>query len=126
MSKTDFFDAIAIKVRAPSGKMIVVINEHENKPHSIQIYIGKTGSTLFAWTSGLAELVSLALQGGITLEKIMSALSNITSDKLVRDGEVLIRSDIDALVYAMNKYKHNRYNQSDLVNFKPRRILNQP
>lgn len=107
MKKSEF-DSYAIKVKSVSGSLILVVNEDEGRPHSIQIYIGKTGSNLFAFSSALAELISFLLQQGYEILDIISLLSNTTSDKLVYNGDIPVRSDVDAIAYALMKYKKEK------------------
>ena len=41
----------------------------------------------------------------------MSSLANITSDRLVKKGQVPIRSDVDAIVYALGLYKKQKFQE---------------
>ena len=107
----DVFDAYSIKVRSPSGNITVVLNEDKGKLVFVQIYVGKTGSILYAWTNAVSELITTLIQNAVSLDTIMSSLANITSDRLVKKGQVPIRSDVDAIVYALGLYKKQKFQE---------------
>ena len=115
-------NAYAINVPAPSGSLTVVISEESNKPDMIQLYLGKTGSNVFAYLTTISSLITTLFRLNINIDEIISLLSNTTADKLVYKGNIPIRSDIDAIVYAMLVYKREKYGELHLPRNK---ILNQ-
>ena len=106
---SEVFAAYSFRIRAPSGTMFLVANESEGKLDNVQIYIGKTGSNLYAYVNAIADLINVALANGASLEDIISTLSNLTSDKVVYNENTPVRSDIDAIVFAFLRYKQQKF-----------------
>ena len=105
------YPCIAISVDTPDGKMFVVFFEDfKDTLVAIQIHIGKTGTSLAAWTNGVGILINSLLEHGATVDKILIALSNITTHKTVYTNSQIIpiRSGIDGLVYAIMKYNETK------------------
>ena len=111
--RSNEFDAYSIRVRSPSGTLFLVVNELNGRLDNIQIYIGKTGSQVYAYVNSLADLVNLAISSGATLEDVITVLSNHTSDKVSYHENVPIRSDIDAIVFGLLRYKQTKYRESN-------------
>lgn len=103
--------AYSVKVRSPNGTMFIVIGEENNKPVHVQVFIGKAGSNLVAYATTIALLCTKLLEVGISLESIIELISNTTSDKSVFHGNIPIRSDVDAIVYAFGRYRKQKYNE---------------
>lgn len=99
------FPAHSVKVNTPNGRMFVhILEDTEGNPHKILINIGKTGSDVFAWAEALAEVFSLSLLNGASIYDVLSALSNISSDRLVHSSGIPIYSGPDGLVQAILIY----------------------
>lgn len=115
MMKAAVANGKAIKVRTPNATLYVVIAEDEHKnPCMIQIHAGKSGSGLAAWAYGLAEMINLHLENDGSIEDIITKLSNTTSDQVsFTDGKFKIRSDVDGIVYALLRYKYERYKERE-------------
>lgn len=116
-------NAYSIKLRSPSGTIFVVISEGDNgRPIMVQIYLGKTGSNLFAYLNAIGELITALLKVDKSIDDVITLLSNTTADKLVYNGNIPIRSDIDAIIYALLRYKKEKF-----IELSPpqKRILNQ-
>lgn len=105
----DTYNAYSIRIRSPSGTMFLVVNEVDEKIDNVQLYIGKTGSILYAYVNSVADLINLALSSGASIEDVITVLSNQTSDKISYHENVVIRSDVDAIVYGLLRYKHMKY-----------------
>lgn len=93
-----------VRVKTTDGTMFVTIMEEDSKPIEIHISIGKTGSQLRAWSDALSHVINLAMFKGSTIQEIIEVLSLITSDKIVYDGRLPIRSGPEGLVVALRKY----------------------
>lgn len=118
------YNCYSIRVKASSGTMFVVVSEdNKGNPCMVQIFLGKTGSTLFALLNTIAELINNLLDSGKSIEDVIVAISNTTSDKIVFSGNVPVRSDTDAIVYALMRYKREKYFRTNSTPVK--RILNQ-
>jgi hypothetical protein len=116
----DRFDAYSFKIHSPSGAMFLVVNEFEGKLNSVQIYIGKTGSQVYAYVNAIGDLINLSLRNGFSLEDIITILSNQTSDKLVYAKTSPVRSDIDSIVLGFLRYKQQKYSEKyELPRVKP-------
>lgn len=107
---SDVLDAIVINIPSPDGTMNVVFAEHEGKPVKVEIYIGKAGTTLRAWATCFAELMSMGLQNGIDIDTYCNMLIGQTSGKAIfyKPG-IEIKSGPEAVGMAILKYKHHRY-----------------
>jgi hypothetical protein len=101
-----------IEVTTPDGTMFVTILELNNKPIGFRLEIGKSGSTLRAWCEAVGQLATLAIQAGISLDDIITELSNLSSDKLVFTGkQVPVRSGPDGFVVALMRYRQSKYDE---------------
>lgn len=119
-------NAYAITVKAPSGTMSVIISEDdEGNPNMVQIFLGKTGSTVFALLNAIADLISSRLEAEKNVDGVIVSLSNFTSDRLIYSKNIPIRSDVDAIVYALTVYKKEKYKEVHPRVERKRRILNQ-
>lgn len=111
--KKEVYDSITIGVNTPDGKMFVAIIEDEGKPVGINIYIGKAGAAIAAWAEGMSNMATLAMSNGASINDLISELSNQTSSKAVKDrrSQNNIRSGLEGVVYALLKYRRERYKQ---------------
>lgn len=105
-------DAICIALPSPDGSMSVIFSEEKGKVIQIQIFIGKAGSTLRAWATSFAEVMTLGLQRGVTVDDFYNVLVEQTSDKnvMLKPG-YYIHSGPEAVAVAILKYKAFKYSQ---------------
>lgn len=103
-------DAISVTVPSPDGTMNVIFSEEKGKVIQVQIFIGKAGSTLRAWATTFAELMTLGLNRGVTLDDYFGVLVDQTSDKnvMLKSG-FFIRSGPEAVAVAILKHKSFKY-----------------
>ena len=93
----------SFRVPSPDGMSTVFISEEESGPH-IQIFIGKAGSSVSAWSNALAAMATFALRT-TSLNEVIDTLADITTDRVAyRDG-VSSRSGPEALVIALRTYR---------------------
>lgn len=112
------YDSLTIKVPAPSGNAYVHILENKDGSiYNIFFRIGKAGSQVNAWAEGLSRMtVDNINRNG--LSKVIDELSSITSSNHKRQlNGVVARSDIEAFVIALIKYKQSKYVKDDEENF---------
>lgn len=104
-------DAVSIMTETPDGTVTVIIVESvTHRPIDVQIYIGKAGSSLRAWTQSLADMINLALRNGIDIQHVIQCLVNQNSDKIVRNrAGVEIQSGPAGIAYCL--YRYNKYRQ---------------
>lgn len=110
------YDCVVIETKTPDGTLFTTINELNNKPDNFQLQIGKAGSTLRAWTDAVATLATLAIQHGATIEDIITAISNFSSDRVAfTQGTTPIRSGPGGFVHALMRYKAERWKTMQAV-----------
>lgn len=98
------------KVSTPDGDIFVHIMEGpEGNPIGIALNIGKVGHSVFAWASAVAALATVALQGGISMHKILEQVSGLTTERRThhRNG-VYIRSGPEGIAFAIMQYLSKR------------------
>ena len=93
-----------IEVATPDGKLFAIIIEKSGNPHEVLIEIGKTGQSVRAWTDAMGRIISLGLQSGLKIERIIEELSNVTTDKLTKSRGQNIRSGPEGVAYALIRY----------------------
>lgn len=101
---TDAQPSTTIRVRTPDGTMFVHIMEQQEAPRHVLINIGKSGHSLQAWADALARVVSLALRSGLTLQSIITEVSNITTERGTYSSGINVRSGPDGLAHALLQY----------------------
>lgn len=112
----DRLNSVVIRVPTPDGTMFLMIDEDESgKPVMIRLEIGKVGSALRAWTDVTGRLITLAIANGATLEDIVTEISNITSDRLVYNRRIPIRSGPDGIAYGIMQYKGLKYDEMNKI-----------
>lgn len=113
-------DALIFRVPSPNGEMfVIVIEDEQGKACEFQIHIGKAGSDVAAWASGLAHLATMLLEHGGTITEIIVKLSNTSSAKLVyTQDKTPVRSGVDAFVVALHqyqRYKGGKYTEHSIL-----------
>ncbi|KKL14733.1 hypothetical protein LCGC14_2512720, partial [marine sediment metagenome] len=97
-------DCAAIEVETPDGKLFAIIIEEKGVPHEVLIEIGKTGQSVRAWADAIGRVISLCLQSGLGIERIIEELSGVTTDKLTKSRGQNIRSGPEGVAYALIRY----------------------
>lgn len=107
------YPCVVINAPTPDGDMFVVLTSDDyNKLIDVQIHIGKSGSSLAAWTNALGIMMSALLARGGKASDLIILLSNITSQGMnYTDARVPIRSAVDGIVYALQKYEQDAYDR---------------
>jgi hypothetical protein len=93
----------SFRVPSPDGPATVIISEMPSGPH-IQIFIGKAGTSVAAWSDALAAMTTFALQS-TSLDEVINALADITTDRIAFRGDTYSRSGPEALVIALRTYR---------------------
>jgi hypothetical protein len=106
------FESVTYQVDTPEGVMFVTIIEgNSGKPLAIDIHVGKSGSTLRAWSQSFARMLTLALDNGATLNDLISELSLQRSDKSRTSSDgIEITSGPEGVCSAMMKYRADKFN----------------
>ncbi len=99
------FDNYTIKSQSPAGTIYLHIMEYDGKPVKIMCSAGKCGSEFSSFVSGICNLISSMLEDGKPLIKAIAAISDISTDKVVRDSDgVDVRSGIGGVCNVLLKY----------------------
>src|SRR5258706_7692071 len=96
-NEPEVLKSYTVKVSTPDGNMFFTILENNNKPVSVDIVIGKAGSSIQAWSQALAHVITLALRNNVDILTIAEEISNITSDKTTFTSGRTVRSVPDAI-----------------------------
>lgn len=109
---TEFFKSEVIRVRTPDGTLFAIIMENDDgSPREVQLSFGKAGTALAAWAFSLAGLITMNLQAGMPLEKIIDVLGGITSDKSARIIGNNCRSGPEGVWMALMRYRQSKFQQ---------------
>lgn len=99
----EFFPMFSSRWRSPDGIVHVFITE--TNPITINITIGKAGSSVAAWAYGLSELVNLVLQNH-NIETVIERLQDITTGQSTfNTNGVQVRSTVEAVAFALREYQ---------------------
>lgn len=120
MKVQDVYQSSTVRIDTPAGTLFLIVLEDDNhRPCKVNIHIGKVGSELGTWTQALAGVINIALDHGADLYEIITTISNITSDKLRRHGEIDVRSGVDGVSIALLKYMQERNKPVNNRHLKP-------
>ena len=89
------------------GALYITINAYEDHPYEVFAQIGRAGSEVAAFTEGLARMVSLALQRGISAHDVAHQLMGIGGAHTNGFGEGKILSVPDAIGKTLDHIAHN-------------------
>lgn len=105
-NKKEANECSVIRIATPDGTMFVTVIEDANgDPTDLQIFIGKTGTQIRAWTDAVQGIASLALRNGAHITDIITALSLVTTSKTVMHrGIIPVRSGPEGVVVALKAY----------------------
>src|SRR6267143_4805519 len=103
-TEPEVLPSIVIQTHTPDGTMYVTIMERNGVPYKIDVQIGKSGSSIRAWTDAIARLVSLALRSGVNIHTIVEEVSDITSYRQAWQQDKEIRSGPEGLAYSLLRY----------------------
>ena len=106
-SEPDSSPSSTIKVHTPDGTLFVSVVESDDESHAprqVILHIGKSGHSLQAWADALARVVSLALRSGLTLQSVITEVSNISTEHRALSNGVSIRSGPEGLAHALLLY----------------------
>jgi len=116
-------------IKTPEGDAFIIITEDGNKIFSVQVMMGKSGASIRAWSEAIGNMITLALEGGISLDKIIETLSSIHSDRVTYHKGIEIRSGIVGIVRGLLLYQAEKIKESikvEMTNFESASILEMP
>ena len=102
------------KTKTGSGTLYTSVGIDEiGSPIEIFINISKHGSDVSAFSEALGRVVSIALQSGVSVDKIADTIIGITGDSSAWDNGKLIKSVPDAVGRILKEYanKLNEYSK---------------
>jgi ribonucleoside-diphosphate reductase alpha chain len=102
MSRPRILHGTTIKIKTGCGNLFVTINfDKDNKPYEVFARLGKSGSCFLSQIQSLTTIISIAIQGGIPIERIIKKLKgHRCSNPIITEGEETL-SCSDALAKAM-------------------------
>lgn len=107
------YESVSIEVESPDGDLFLTIIEDEQKqPLAFTITIGKAGTSIAAWGSAFASLMTEALPK-LGINGLIEKLSGNTSGRpptRTDDGEK-VSSSIEAITIALMKYRKMIYTE---------------
>ncbi len=102
------------KLKTGRGSLYVTVNvDKTGRPIEIFTNIGKSGGDTAALSEAIGRLISIALQNGVPLEKIVMTLLNITGSQSVWDNGRLIKSVPDAIAKVLKAHFLNGKTMKD-------------
>lgn len=94
-------DNYTFRYKTPDGTAIIIITDEAHP--TVQILIGKTGSSIAAWAAGFSGLLTYALESR-PIEDVVTLLADITTDKVAFHRGVECRSTPEAVSFALLEY----------------------
>lgn len=73
--------ADVFRVDTGNGALYVTISSNNGKPVELFLSIGKSGQILNTLSEGLGRVISIALQGGVSVDNIVKTLIGVNSDR---------------------------------------------
>lgn len=102
----------SFRIRTPDGSLTVfVVEKEDGSIDHFQLFIGKAGASVSAWSNGLCAMMNLAIKNGITLEQLIDTLSGITSDREARALGSTCHSGIEGVWMALIRYKRSKFSE---------------
>jgi ribonucleoside-diphosphate reductase alpha chain len=106
--------AEVFRIETGNGTLYVTVSSSAGKPVELFMSIGKSGQILNTLSEALGRVISIALQGGVSVDNIVKTLIGINSDKPIwhrldeADSKpVQILSIPDGLAQLLNRYYAN-------------------
>lgn len=106
------YECAVVRQPTPDGELyLTIIEDNDHRPVKLFIEIGKSGSSIRAWTDAFQRIASLVLDNGGSIDDIISELSGITSGFIARDSGAgaIVNSGPSGIVRALEKYKADKY-----------------
>jgi len=92
---------ITTKFRTGHGNIYVTVNEQDGKTVEVISSLGKAGQCTGAYIEGLSRVITLAVQEGIPIDRVVDQLQGISCCPVWTDG-VLIKSPVDAMARVLS------------------------
>lgn len=86
------------RYRLGSGNVYITVNVDKNgEPYEMFTNIGKAGGRDFAMAEGLSRMISISLQEGVPIKKVIKQLEHISCGDAQWNEGVMIKSVCDAI-----------------------------
>ncbi len=92
------------KLKTSRGSLYVTVNTLKGKPIEVFANIGKSGGDISALSEAIGRLISIALQNGVDVEKVVNTLINITGAQPIWNEGRLIKSVPDAIAQVLKDH----------------------
>ncbi|HDH10444.1 MAG TPA: vitamin B12-dependent ribonucleotide reductase [Deltaproteobacteria bacterium] len=105
LERENILNGFTEKLKTGRGSLYVTVNvDKSGTPIEIFTNIGKSGGDTAALSEAIGRLISIALQNGVSLDKIVMTLMNITGAQSVWDNGRLIKSVPDAIAKVLKAH----------------------
>ncbi len=93
------------RMQTEMGTLYITINEDDKGLLEVFVHLGKSGSSVMAFTEAIGRLISLSLRSGVNPNEIVKQLKGIKSSTPIRqeDGNVVF-SVPDAIAKSLERY----------------------
>lgn len=85
------------------GKLRLVYTDVKDAPSDVKLYLGKNGGCANCIMQSTAELISLCLSKGATLEEVSSSIKGMACHKVAGVGVDMTASCIDAVAKSLSE-----------------------
>ncbi len=102
---TTITPSTSYKWKTPDGEAFVFIAE--TTPITVQIFIGKAGTSVASWAWALAEMTNFALEAR-SVDDVIEKLNDITTDRAVFHNGAECRSTAEALAFSLMEHKRGK------------------
>ncbi|MGE4546212.1 MAG: vitamin B12-dependent ribonucleotide reductase [Desulfurella sp.] len=104
IKRGNILKGITEKLKTSRGSLYVTVNTLNGKPIEVFANIGKSGGDISALSEAIGRLISIALQNGVDVEKIVNTLINITGAQPIWNEGRLIKSVPDAIAQVLKDH----------------------
>lgn len=104
ITRSHILKGITEKLKTSRGSLYVTINTLNDEPIEVFANIGKSGGDISALSEAIGRLISIALQNGVDVEKIVDTLINITGAQPIWNEGRLIKSVPDAIAQVLKDH----------------------
>ncbi len=100
-----------LKFRLPQGALYVTVNRDDNEIKEVFINIGKSGGNEKADAEAIGRLISIYLQSGGDIQKVIHQLEGIKGEETFWDQGIALHSIPDAVAKALAILHQNYYKE---------------
>jgi ribonucleoside-diphosphate reductase alpha chain len=91
------------EIKTGYGNLYITVTELDGKPFEVFATIGKPGDSISAKVEAIGRLTSLALRNGIPVQEVIKQIRDITGDRPLMVGSIMIKSIPDAIGFVLEE-----------------------